>query len=165
VQIETTRATREDEQTLAALAELYIYDFTEFTGEDVGDDGRFGYQWLAKYFDEPDRFAFLARVDGKLAGFALISRISEFDDGALPWSMSEFFVLKKYRRSGVGRTLATAMFDRFRGPWQVHELSANAPAQAFWRRVIGDYTNGAFEERVLDDEKRGGPVQIFDSSA
>jgi predicted acetyltransferase len=73
--------------------------------------------------------------------------------------------MRKHRRSGVGRTLATEMFDRFRGPWQVHQIERNTPAQAFWRRIIGDYTNGAFTERMLHDEKRGGPVQLFDSSA
>jgi predicted acetyltransferase len=165
VDIEIRQASRADAHILAALAELYIYDFTEFTGEDAGDDGRFGTDWLERWWAEPDRFAFIARVGGKLAGFALVRRGSEFGDGADPWNMGEFFVMRKYRRHGVGRTLATGMFDRFRGPWQVHELAANAPAQAFWRRIIRDYTEGAFAERVLEDPQRGGPVQIFDSSA
>jgi predicted acetyltransferase len=165
VDVEIAQASQADEPVLAALAELYIYDFTEFTGEDVRDDGRFGSEWLARYWTEAGRWAFIARVDGKLAGFALVRRGSEFGDKTAPWNMAEFFVMRKYRRHGVGRSLATAMFDRFRGPWQVHELAANTPAQAFWRRIIGDYTNGAFEERVLEDEKRGGPVQIFDNSA
>jgi predicted acetyltransferase len=165
VDIEITQASQADAPVLAALAELYIYDFTEFTGEDPGDDGRFPTDWLARLWTEPDHYAFIARIDGKLAAFALIRRGSEFVDESTPWNMAEFFVMRKYRRSGVGRALATAMFDRFRGPWQVHQIAANAPAQAFWRRIIGDYTHGTFEERILDDAKRGGPVQLFESSA
>jgi predicted acetyltransferase len=165
MQVDITQASRDDLPLLAALAELYVYDFTEFTGEDPGDDGRFPSDWVARIFEEPDHYAFIARADGKLAGFALIRRGSEFGDGTTPWNMAEFFIMRKHRRSGVGRTLAFAMFDRFRGPWQVHEIAKNAPAQAFWRRIIGDYTKGIFEERALDDEKRAGPVQIFDSSA
>jgi predicted acetyltransferase len=165
VDIEITQASRADAHILAALAEMYIYDFTEFTGEDPGDDGRFPTDWLGRMWTEPDHYAFIARADGKLAGFALVRRGSEFGDESMPWNMAEFFVMRKYRRSGVGRTLATAMFDRFRGTWQVHQIEKNAPAQAFWRRIIGDYTKGAFAERMLEDPKRAGPVQIFDSSA
>lgn len=164
-----TQATRDDGPVLAALAELYVYDFTEFTGEDPGDSGRFPTDWLERWWTEPDRQAFIARVDGKLAGFALIRRGSEFGDDAAstpaPWNMAEFFVMRKYRRTGVGRRLAITMFDRFRGPWHVHQIARNTPAQSFWRRIIGEYTNGAFTERLLEDEKRSGPVQIFDSSA
>ena len=169
VEVAITQATQDDAAVLAALAELYIYDFTEFTGEDPGEDGRFPTDWLARLWAEPDHYAFIARVDGKLAGFALIRRGSEFGDdvpGSVPpWNMAEFFVMRKHRRSGVGRMLATAMFDRFRGPWHVHQIARNTPAQAFWRRIIGEYTNSAFTERLLEDDKRGGPVQIFDSSA
>ena len=38
-------------------------------------------------------------------------------------------------------------------------------ATAFWRRVIGQYTLGAFEETVFDDERWRGPVQRFDNRA
>ena len=32
------------------------------------------------------------------------------------------------------------------GRWQVREMPANIPAQRFWRRVVADYTGGAFTE-------------------
>jgi predicted acetyltransferase len=38
------------------------------------------------------------------------------------------------------------LFDRFAGLWEVREMPANGPAQAFWRRVIAEYTCGAFVE-------------------
>ena len=107
MQIEVVQAPQADAPALAALAELYIYEFTEFTDEDVGDDGGFGSDWLARYWTEPDSHAFIVRVEGRLAGFALVSRISEFEDGTQPWSMSEFFVMRKYRRHGVGRVRRT----------------------------------------------------------
>ena len=52
--------------------------------------------------------------------------------------LAEFFILKRYRRTGVGRQAARALFDRFRGRWQLSILARNAPAIAFWRRVLGD---------------------------
>jgi hypothetical protein len=47
----------------------------------------------------------------------------------------------------------------------VREKTENLAATAFWRRVIGRYTGGRFEEVVLDDERWRGPVQRLDSSA
>jgi predicted acetyltransferase len=165
MQIEIVQATQADEPVLAALAELYQYDFTEFTEEDIGDDGRFGSGWLARYWTEPDRYAFFARADGKLAGFALVRRGSELGVTPLPWDMVEFFVMRKYRRHGVGRVMATAVFDRFRGSWQVREMANNSRSHAFWRRIIGDYTQRRYEERTYDEDAWRGPVQFFDNSA
>ena len=75
----------------------------------------------------------------------------------------EFFVMRKYRRSGAGEAMARSVFDRFPGRWEVREIASNLPAQAFWRTIIGRYTDGRFEERTWDDEKWRGPVQFFDS--
>jgi predicted acetyltransferase len=52
--------------------------------------------------------------------------------------LAEFFILKRYRRTGIGLHAAQALFDRFRGRWQLSILARNAPAIAFWRRVLGD---------------------------
>jgi hypothetical protein len=43
-------------------------------------------------------------------------------------------------------------------------MAANAAAQAFWRKVIGDYTAGRFVELILDDHRWRGPIQTFDNS-
>jgi predicted acetyltransferase len=60
--------------------------------------------------------------------------------------MGEFFVARQHRRQGIGRRAATALFDMFGGHWEVREMPANLPAQRFWRRIIADYTGGAFAE-------------------
>ncbi len=77
--------------------------------------------------------------------------------------MSEFFVMRKYRRQRVGEGAARALFDRFPGRWEVSEVPENPGAQAFWRKVIAEYTGGCYEEQVLDDERWEGPVQVFES--
>ena len=78
--------------------------------------------------------------------------------------VSEFFIMRKYRRRGAGGEAARRMFDLFPGRWEVSEMAANLPAQAFWRKVIGAYTNGRFEERQWDNARWRGPVQWFDNS-
>jgi predicted acetyltransferase len=164
VNIQVTPVVPEDRARLAALFELYAYDFSEILGFDVGDDGRFGYPYLDAYFSEPRRHAFLFRVDGKLAGFALVQRRSQLSGDERVHDMSEFFVMRHYRRHGVGDHAAVWLFDHFRGPWEVREKPENHGATVFWRRIIARYTGGAFEDLVLDEERWHGPVQRFDSS-
>jgi predicted acetyltransferase len=129
------------------LFALYAHDMSEFVDVNVDDDGRFVIPAsLTTYFEGPEaarRFPFLVRADGSLAGFALVRQLAT--DPAI-YDMGEFFILRKYRRAGLGRQVACTLFDRFAGPWEVRELPSNAPAQAFWRRIIADHTGGAFTD-------------------
>ena len=72
--------------------------------------------------------------------------------------------MRKFRRMGIGRKAAFQVFDRFRGAWEVLQTRENLAAQAFWRAVIGEYTDGDFEETDVDVEGWRGAVQTFDNS-
>jgi predicted acetyltransferase len=133
-----------DKDVLRHLMELYLYDFSEFDGRDLGPHGTYEYRYLDHYWTEPGRFPFFIRHNSDLAGLALV----RFVDGSA--DMAEFFVMRKYRRQGVGAQAARQLFDRFQGHWDVRELSTNAPAQKFWRSVIGAYAS--YEENVTKDE-------------
>jgi len=161
--VEVTVAAPDEQGRLSALFELYMYDFSEMFGLDVGDDGRFRAPPLDAFWTDPRRHAFLVRVDEKLAGFALVQERSRLTGDEGVRDVAEFFVMRKYRRRGVGERTARWLFDRFRGPWEVREKAENQAGAAFWRRAIGRYTGGRFEEIVLDDERWRGPVQRFDS--
>jgi predicted acetyltransferase len=164
MKIDIVVATAEDFAVVANLFELYAYDLSEFMGFDVGRTGRYGlpqslwnywggaagtgeHKWPPEWRGHP----FLVHADDKLAGFALVKQLSD-----TAFDMGEFFILRKYRRTGLGAHVACAMFDRFPGTWDVRELPPNLPAQAFWRKIIADYTNGKFEEgRKFFDAYRG----------
>ncbi|MEX0873820.1 MAG: GNAT family N-acetyltransferase [Actinomycetota bacterium] len=162
--IELLEATKDDLPTLDNLAQLYQYDFSEFAGGDVDTEGLFGFVGFDSLFDKPVHRAFLIRVDGRIAGFATAYRGEAFRDPSEElWWMDEFFVMKKYRGKGVGEYVAREIFDRLPGTWEVGQISPNTSAQAFWRRVIGRYTDDDYEEIVIDDKRWNGPVQYFTS--
>jgi predicted acetyltransferase len=162
--IELVEAAPEQRPVLAALMELYQYDFTEFTGEDVGEDGRFGFGRLDAYFSDPTRCALLLRIDGHWAGLVLLHQTALFVEGPDGTDVAEFFVMRKYRRRGAAEAMARAAFARFPSRWQVRQIAANLPAQAFWRAIIGRYTGGQHEERAYDDERFRGIAQFFDNT-
>jgi predicted acetyltransferase len=143
---EVVEAAESDKSVLRQLLELYQYDFSELDGEDVDVHGLYGSGNLDAYWIDPDRHPFLFRVDGRWAGFALVR-------SGTPHDMAEFFVMRKYRRSGVGTELARALFARFPGQWQVRQMSFNPAATSFWQQAIPV----PFE----DDENDEGPLQRF----
>jgi len=122
----------------------------------LGEHGHREPDLLARWFAD-DRSHPLLIVKGEQpAGFALIVRPPPSPQvrPVIDYRLSEFFVLHKARRLGVGRDAATLIFNRFAGQWEVTEYLRNAGAVSFWRRVIGHYTDGAYTERTADGEVR-----------
>ena len=154
-----------DRQVVANLLQLYLHDFSEFAavGTDHGEvlaDGRFAYDWLDAYWQQDGRFPFTLHADGRLAGFALVNRWSALDR-PVEQSVAEFFVLRKYRRAGIGSAAARRLFGDFGGRWEVPVAWYNAPALAFWRRAIPPAADGPVEEVAGDGVRWSGPVLCF----
>jgi len=161
--IEISPATITERPILRNLMELYQYDFSEFDGADLSSLGYYDYPYFDHYWVDPERMPFLVRVDGNLAGFALVARFNYLTGLKDNWVMAEFFVLRKYRRQGVGEHVARFIFDQFPGEWQVGQITENQAAAAFWRKVIARYTHENFREHNLDNDNWRGLVQIFSS--
>ncbi len=135
---------RADEQpVIENLVQLYIHDFSElFAGTPRGDvaaDGRYVVDIpLANWWREADHVPLLFRLHGTLAGFALLNAHTHSGAPA-DHNIAEFFVLRKYRRLGVGRAAAQALFSRYPGRWEAAVMRANTGARAFWHQAIGSH--------------------------
>lgn len=152
---------KERKQTISKLMQYYLYDFTRYLELDVDQDGVYpAYPGLESFWSSGNnKFAYLFKVDGNIAGFALVERLLYDPEGQ--FYMTEFFVMQKYRRSGVGTLAAHKLFDMYPGDWKVSQVRANTPARNFWHRVIGEYTNGEFKERF--NPPQGNPSQYFNT--
>jgi predicted acetyltransferase len=147
---------------LENLAQLYVYDWSAMLPLDVGDDGRFRELDLTPYWGGGDgHHALLARVDDKPAGFALVHATSRLTGQRGVFDMAEFFVLRRYRRQGVGLAAAFAVFDRLEGSWEIRQRDDNPDATAFWRRAVSQYTGGAYQEARWETPEWTGTVQRF----
>jgi len=158
--IEIKKASIEEKSILRNLLELYQYDFSEFDGSDIDEHGLFGYKYLDHYWTEDNRYPFIIRVNGKLAGFVLVRDLINTDN-TITHCISEFFIMRKYRRQGIGKTVAQKVFDMFPGYWSVAQIEQNIPAQNFWRKVISEYTKGNYREIYQNDDNWVGPIQLF----
>jgi predicted acetyltransferase len=134
-----------DAGLLANLLELYVHDLSEVFAIAPGEDGRFGYAKLPQYFAEPERrFAFLIRCDGRIAGFAFVTVGSPMSDDPDVQDIAEFFVLRGYRRLGVGRRAAQLLWQRLPGAWVVRVSEGNRGGVQFWEDVIRAHTRGSY---------------------
>jgi ribosomal-protein-alanine N-acetyltransferase len=153
MRLDITPACDSDYTIITNLARFYIYDMSEYTGWNFPADGLFDAEnQFANYWGRPGKrtwpqgwlgFPFLIRLDAHPAGFALVKRIC---DAPPTFDMGEFFIARSHRGQGIGRRVAQTLFDRLPGRWEIREMPANQPAQAFWRRTIAAYTGGAFTE-------------------
>ncbi len=146
------------------LYPLYLHDLSEF-------DAHGYYSLDAEGHWQPDHLPYwlsgkaevhpmLFRLDGRPVGFAFVGQAPfPFMTPGRDFRLSEFFILRAERRHGVGKRAAFAVFDRFQGLWELSQLPANRAATTFWRRVIGEYLHGDFEDTTLD----GDPAQVFDT--
>jgi predicted acetyltransferase len=157
--VEIIPAMCEHAPILGNLLELYIHDFSEFLHVKIGADGRFGYKDLPLYWSEPGRQAYLAHVDGSLAGLALVKKGSDFSGNENTWDMAEFFVLRAYRRRGIGTQIAHQVWRRLSGKWEVRVMQANVSAELFWEQAISQFVGEAVHPVPVD--KHGECWKLF----
>lgn len=146
----------EEKSLLIQLMELYHYEFSVYSNDDINEYGYYGYEHIDDYWNEEGRFPYLIRVDGKIAGFALICPHCDYRKEENAQCIGEFFVMLKYRRKGVGLKAATQLFDRHRGLWEVCYWKNNLPAGCFWKKVIEKYTNNHYGICGTEQDKQIG---------
>jgi len=147
----------------AQLANLYNYDFSEYEHNDVDECGYFYGYYSDNLWAGDKRHHFFVRVNGKLAGFVIVK------DGGFRYindenacHICEFFIMKKYRRNGVGSIVAKTIFDMYKRNWEVCQMQNNIPARKFWKSVISDYTKNNYQECGTEKDDMVG--FIFDNA-
>jgi predicted acetyltransferase len=163
-QVTLQLVTREHETTLANLLELYVHDMSETFPIRISETGRFGYAWLPTYWAEPDRrFPYLIRNEDGLAGFVLVTIGSQATENPDVLDVAEFFVLRRLRRTGVGRAAVVQLWDQRPGHWIVRVSEGNTGGHAFWSKIVNEYSQGKFNEQITPGRHFPWRVYSFDS--
>jgi len=143
-----------EKEILRNLMEKYNYEFSLYDNMDVNNLGLYGYNYFDCYWTDKNRHAFFIKADGKLAGFIMIN-----DHPAIKvetdHSVSEFFVMYKYRRHGIGKYAVNYILNKFKGKWQLRFHPKNVTSEKFWMKTINEYTKGNF--KIIDND----PAALF----
>ncbi|MBD3919496.1 GNAT family N-acetyltransferase [Paenibacillus sp. PR3] len=154
VSVSLEHVTEDGLAALSRLLELVAYDLSELSGANINENGLYvTHLDIQSWYEDPNHDLYFIRADDALAGFVVIKYLVEESS----YYLNHFFILRKYRRQGVGRKAAVMAFDRYIGQWRVSQFDWNVPAQQFWRRVIQEYSSEPIVETRRADDK--GPVQ------
>jgi len=147
VEYRIKRALIGDKVIIRNLLQLYLYDMTEFEDRDrpLNKSGEYDYKYLDHYWLEKGRYPYLFFSEKEIAGFALVRKVENH------YSMAEFFVLRKFRRRGLGLRWATEILKKHGGEWKIHFLKTNEIAEKFWGKVALNLASGNIEKGELSN--------------
>ena len=162
MKVELQKINLDEKSVIQNMMQFYLYDYSDTDKRDINSWGLFEYEYLDSYFDEDeDRVPFFIKLNDIVVGFVLINNHSVLSDAKDVRSIAEFFVMKKYRRIGIGTATVKSVFDSYPGKWEIKIDENNKVALAFWRKCIKDSTNGNYKEKYLKNDKLKAYVEIF----
>ncbi len=163
LELRDARRSPADREWLTNVFPFYLHDLSEFdlTFYTLDDRGVWMPDHRPSWLQEDGDHPLIVLESGRRVGFALVNQAPSRHVGpGMDFRMAEFFVLRAWRGRGIGRRAVLALFDRFRGKWEISELPRNAAAIRFWRRVIGEYGGGRHQET----SDASGVRQVIDTS-
>ena len=140
-----------EKDTLKNLMTLYLHELSEYADDlEPTEEGLFEYSGLDLYWKHESLLAFFVKVNGSLAGFVFLNR-HPYAPKDVDFNLSEFFILKRYRGTGVAEVAIIRLFKLFPGKYNVAQLTTNTRAVKFWHKLYED-NNIEYEEwaRVVD---------------
>lgn len=135
--IELVPASAEQLPLIRNLYQFYAYESSDWEQEDVEIDGRFYVHepHLQRYWQDEGWSALLILVDGFIAGFLLLERCD--DPSVAEMEFADLFVLRKYRRLGIGRAVLQQVVSDGR-TWLACCYEQDELASTFCKQVLSE---------------------------
>jgi predicted acetyltransferase len=122
----------EEKHILENLLTLFLHDLSEFADDiKVNEDGKFEYNGLELYFKYEDLKPFFICFKNEIAGFVFLNT-GKFVPKDSDISIHELFILKAFRRKGVGAIAVKKILDLNKGKYKIGQLINNKQAINFW---------------------------------
>jgi predicted acetyltransferase len=133
--VELRPVDRSHRAVLENLGQLYRHDLSEAYRHLPNADGTFNNRRLDQFLAgaDPERRAWLIIVAGALGGFVMTAPAA---GGGT--SVSDFFVARALRRTGVGREAARQVIAMTPGRWAIGFQSYNRGVQSFWSQLASE---------------------------
>lgn len=146
-----------DRHIIKNLYSLYLHDLSEYTNEDVSLKGLYDTNFLDLFWRKDGLIPLLIKVDSKIAGFVLIQSGQYAPSTGEDYYISQFFILREYRRKGIGKKTVKKLFSQFPGKYLVGQIPSNKPAINFWKNIYKSC-------RIIYEENIGYPqntIMVF----
>ena len=160
-EMEVVRVGVAEDQTLRRLLEFYFHDMAEWFQFDQHPHG--GYVESTEEYWREDRDVYFLNLRGLPIGFGIVGAADGWKSEAGARDMTEFFVVRRHRRAGVGKAFASHLWGLYPGSWLVRVYQANQPALPFWRRAVAEYSAGRYEEQIVSRQGKNWSYFVFES--
>lgn len=149
------RSTLALRQWLENVYPFYLHDLSQFAPDAyrLNASGRWEPDYLPYWLEHDHCHPLVALRGDDAVGFALVGEAPfPFMSPDARFRISELFVLRAHRRSGLGRAVARAVLARLTETCELTVLAENAPALAFWRAFLSEVVRGPIVEVPGDGE-------------
>ncbi len=132
------------------LFPFYLYDMSEYMGWAANKDGTFRFKesLIASYWTEADHTPYIIKANGELAGFTMV-RVYPGTENLQ--DIGQFFILRKFKRKGVGQAVLKLLLRKYPGDWQIRALVENSGAIKFWKRSIEALVGDNYSMKLAKD--------------
>jgi predicted acetyltransferase len=158
VSVRDARASANDRRWIENIYRDYLDDLAPLnTGifPILGEVGHRGHDQISRWFADSSAYPLIIVKSAAAVGFAMVARVAALVGRSdVDYRMAEFFIERSQRRRGIGQSAVQIILNRFAGRWEINEYLRNPVAVNFWRRVVGAYTGGDYEERIVNGEVR-----------
>lgn len=144
--VELTKADANDREKLKNLFQFYLHDLSEYTDAlSVNSQGEFDNNDVDLFFDEANLIPLAIKIEKEVIGFIFLNCSK---GSVVDYIINDLFILRKYRKRGIGKVVIDKLFDLYPGKYGLLELINNKPAIKFWHAVFQD-KNIEYEEREV----------------
>ena len=131
--VQITRILAEQKELFLNLFNLYLYDLSEYSGEDLLEEGKYDPTNTYLYLERDELYPFFIQYEGKVIGFVLVCSPPYVPED-VDYTVQELFLVQKYRGQGLAAQAVDLVFAQFQGRFKVEQLANNATAVSFWKK-------------------------------
>ncbi|WP_179281108.1 GNAT family N-acetyltransferase [Paenibacillus sp. XY044] len=148
-----TRVEKSDKDILKQLIALFLHDLSEFNRdlEMNSSNGLFEFDVLDWFFEKDGLTPYFIYKKDKIIGFILLQSGPFSNQKFADYVLNSFFILKKYRRQGLGKEACKAFFTQLPGRYAVSQIKTNTPAIQFWRNIYESFYIEFYEKEELEE--------------
>lgn len=84
-------------------------------------------------------------------GFILLQSGPFSNQEFADYVLNSFFILRKYRRKGLGKVACTKFFEMYPGRYAISQAQSNIPAIKFWESVYESNSVSVYEKEEIED--------------
>ena len=142
------------------LFQLYLSDLSQYNQNiEMDEKGLYPASWIDRDWELPEFIPLRIVQNHNTCGFILLSK-KPFTKLGTDWCIQEFFILRKFRNKGIGRSSIAQLFANYSGSYSMAVMKDNVPALLFWEKAL-DLMGIQYKKEIDSEEGIDGLSYVF----